>query len=159
MAQKPVGIALATGHAHAGGRENAAAIVWDAVDCKSFHQRVAQGLRRRRALREQKGKPIAADAEELRFASISLFQAARGVQQDHVAAGIAQTGMDGLEAVQIQQRQIRRTQGIAQCGHCLHQGGTCAKPNQGIAQRRLLFLAVGDVAQTGPGSRTAPPAR
>ena len=36
------------------------------------------------------------------------------LQQDHVAAGIAQAGMDGLEAVQIQQRQSRRAKGIAQ---------------------------------------------
>ena len=77
-----------------------------------------------------------------------------------VAAGIAQAGMNGLEAVDIEQREQRLVEAVAQRVQRLHQRDAVAQPGQRVARQggvalalasrhggKFRFLALGDIGR------------
>ena len=88
-------------------------------------------------------KRIAADAENLGDPFEPFAQTLGHLAQDCVAARIAEAGMNGFEAVDVQQRKRRVGETRAALLELFHQRDAIAEPGQRIAQRAIQGLGLG----------------
>ncbi len=145
--------AAAGGNADAGRREDVAAAERIRRSA-GLQELAAERLRLAAAGAEQHREGVAADAENFSGALEALDQALRHLAEQRVAAAVAEAGMDGLEAVDVEQREGGGGEAGAELVQLLHQRDAVAQARQGIAQGAFQQLALALLARRDVGHQS-----